>query len=90
MPQHGDRQWGRLPNVYRHAPSMEEIRDHPAFEALPPVASLCVGGPDTHRYVRQDDPLWDLLHAGVLTTGLRRCVACVVRLPRVARPRGWR
>jgi hypothetical protein len=81
MPQHGaptgDRQWGRLPNVYRHAPSMQAIRDQPAFEALPPVASVCVAGPDSHRYVRQDDPLWDRLHEGVLTTGWSPCMVRV-------------
>ena len=68
------REWGRLPNVYRHALSMTQLREDPGLrvEALPPVARLVVAGPASHRYVRQDDDLWRELHQGVLTTGLVR------------------
>ncbi|PRW39169.1 Restriction endonuclease type II-like [Chlorella sorokiniana] len=53
---------------------MEQLRRDPRvpLEGLPPVEQLALAGPESHRYVRQDDPLWDQLHAGVLTTGLVR------------------
>ncbi|KAL4440108.1 hypothetical protein ABPG75_003109 [Micractinium tetrahymenae] len=60
---------GRLPNVFYRAPSMHELRQMAQFEALPPVEAIAVAGPASHRYVRQDDPLWGQLHEGVLTTG---------------------
>lgn len=60
---------GRLPNVYHRAPSMQELRQMTQFEALPPVEAVALAGPASHRYVRQDDPLWSQLHEGVLTTG---------------------
>ncbi|KAL4438693.1 hypothetical protein ABPG77_006297 [Micractinium sp. CCAP 211/92] len=48
---------------------MQELRQMAQFEALPPVEAVALAGPASHRYVRQDDPLWSLLHEGVLTTG---------------------
>ena len=42
--------WGRLPNVHRHAPTMEQLRQGcTAFEALPPVHQLQLAGPESHR-----------------------------------------
>ncbi len=60
---------GVLPNVYHNAVSLEELRRHTHFEALPPLGDVCLGSAASYRYVRQADPLWDHLHAGMLTTG---------------------
>ena len=45
------RLWGRLPNVYRHALTMQQLREDPRvpFEGLPPVEQLVLAGPATHR-----------------------------------------
>ncbi|PSC73441.1 Restriction endonuclease type II-like [Micractinium conductrix] len=64
--------FGRFPNVHFRAPTMEELRQQPTFEALPPAAAVALAGTASARYVRQDDALWGELHAGVLTTGLVR------------------
>ena len=50
------RQWGRLPNVYRHALTMQQLREDPriAFEGLPPVEQLVLAGPSTHRCATAD------------------------------------
>lgn len=48
---------------------MEQLRQLPTFNALPPVESICIAGPPSYRYVRQDDDLWDRLHVGRLTSG---------------------
>jgi len=59
---------GKEPNLNWRATTLEELRADPRFVALPPVEAVHVGGPATFRWVRQDDPLWDALHAGVLTS----------------------
>jgi len=59
---------GRVPNIHWCATSHDELRWHAAFRALPPVEHVRVGGPSTYAHVRQDDPLWSELHAGVLTS----------------------
>lgn len=59
---------GRVPNVHWRATSLDELRAHDHFRALPPVDDVHVGGPRTFAYVRQDDPLWSELHAGVITS----------------------
>lgn len=59
---------GREPNVHWRWTPMEELRRDPRFVALPPASAVHVGGPSTFRWVRQDDPLWEELHEGVLTS----------------------
>eukprot|EP00965_Chrysotila_dentata_P215852 6189039-Pleurochrysis_carterae.AAC.2 len=59
---------GEVPNIEWRALSLDELREHPRFLALPPVLELQMAGPPTFAYVRQDDPLWDELHDGVLTS----------------------
>lgn len=61
---------GRVPNIHWRSMSAEELRSHFAFRALPPVDAVAIGGPSTYAWVRQDDPLWSELHAGVLTSRL--------------------
>ena len=60
---------GMLPNIYVQSITMAELRQLPTFTALPPVESICIAGPSSYRYVRQDDSLWGMLHAGRLTSG---------------------
>lgn len=43
------REWGKLPNVYWRAPTMQQLRDAPQFEALPPVDQVTVVGAASHR-----------------------------------------
>jgi len=59
---------GFEPNIYALAIDVDDLRLHPHFLALPPPRELEIDGPDTWKWVRQDDPLWDALHQGVLTT----------------------
>jgi hypothetical protein len=60
---------GSLPNIYHHALQFDHLRQLPIFTALPPVDSICIAGPSSYRYIRQDDDLWDRLHVGRLTSG---------------------
>lgn len=60
---------GRLPNAFYNAVSWEQLRSVPSFYALPPTDSIMLHGTQSYRYVRQDDPLWDMLHTGLLSTG---------------------
>ena len=70
MPIHHDAPFsGVLPNIYNQALTFDHLRLLPTFTALPPVDSICIAGPSSYRYVRQDDDLWDRLHAGRLTSG---------------------
>ena len=68
------------PNNHRHhasspvqiptsigAISTEELRSHPQVIGLPPADGVQLAGPKSFHWVRQDDPLWDDLHEGVLT-----------------------
>ncbi|KAL4524321.1 hypothetical protein Ndes2437B_g05098 [Nannochloris sp. 'desiccata'] len=60
---------GALPNIYHHALTFDHLRQFPTFTALPPVDSICIAGPSSYRYIRQDDDLWGRLHTGRLTSG---------------------
>lgn len=40
---------GRLPNVYRHAITLEELRQSQCFQALPPVSWIALGGSASYR-----------------------------------------
>ena len=44
------------------------MRSHPRYSSLPPVSSLELAGPNTFRWIRQEEPLWDAVHEGVLTS----------------------
>jgi len=59
---------GSEPNVYWYFVSMDELRSQERFLALPPPSSLEIHGPATWSWVRQDNPLWEQLHWGVLST----------------------
>ena len=59
---------GSSPNVHWRGITMEELRTHPRFISLPPASDVRLAGPETFHYVRQDEPLWDELHDGVLTS----------------------
>mmetsp|Transcript_46346 Transcript_46346/g.89296 ORF Transcript_46346/g.89296 Transcript_46346/m.89296 type:complete len:500 (-) Transcript_46346:387-1886(-) len=59
---------GQIPNIYWCAVDMNELRAHPSFLPLPPPELLQIEGPETWHWVRQDDPLWNELHWGVLST----------------------
>ena len=59
---------GKAPNIHWRAISSDEFRAHPRVIGLPPVSGLALAGPATYDWVRQDDPLWDELHEGVLTS----------------------
>eukprot|EP00928_Gymnodinium_smaydae_P015910 TRINITY_DN15918_c0_g1_i1.p1 TRINITY_DN15918_c0_g1~~TRINITY_DN15918_c0_g1_i1.p1 ORF type:complete len:556 (+),score=62.37 TRINITY_DN15918_c0_g1_i1:100-1767(+) len=59
---------GQIPNIYWNAVTMEELRCNDSFLPLPPPRILQIEGPETWHWVRQDDPLWDELHWGVLST----------------------
>lgn len=59
---------GSNPNVFWKDVSDEQFRAHPRVLPLPPVDGVTLAGPDTFLWVRQDDPLWDELHRGVLTS----------------------
>ena len=59
---------GNHPNIHWRALTDEELRAHPRFVALPPVRQLKMAGPSTFQWVRQDEPLWDDLHEGVITS----------------------
>ena len=61
---------GLLPNVFHAGLSFEELRRSPTFTARPDTDSILLSSsPTSYRYVRQDDPLWGRLHAGMCTTG---------------------
>jgi hypothetical protein len=60
---------GALPNIYHHALNPDHHRHLPTLTALPPVDSICISGPASYRYIRQDDDLWDRLHSGTCTSG---------------------
>ena len=61
--------WGRVPNLYWHAPHDDQLRRHVRFVALPPTNAVTLGSEASYRFVRQGTELWDDLHAGRLTTG---------------------
>ncbi|KAK9803265.1 hypothetical protein WJX72_002909 [[Myrmecia] bisecta] len=61
---------GSIPNLYYRAISMDQLRAHPHFNGLPPVEKVPLYNTQSYRYIRQDNPLWDALHSGVLTTGI--------------------
>lgn len=59
---------GHGPNVHWRGIAIEELRAHPRFISLPPASDVRLAGPETFHYIRQDEPLWDELHDGVLTS----------------------
>ena len=59
---------GTNPNIHWRAISTEELRSHPRVIGLPPADGVQLAGPKSFHWVRQDDPLWDDLHEGVLTS----------------------
>ncbi|GAX72899.1 hypothetical protein CEUSTIGMA_g354.t1 [Chlamydomonas eustigma] len=73
----------KLPNVYWQAISTQQLRHYHSFIALPPATDVTIRGPESYRYVRQEDVLWSSLHAGVLTTG-KLSQALGLREPHVA------
>ena len=78
---------GRNPNIHWRALSTDDFRAHPRVIGLPPVDGIQLAGPQTFWWVRQDDPLWDELHDGVLTS--RHLLAALgMREPRAARASG--
>ncbi|KAK9843298.1 hypothetical protein WJX74_010027 [Apatococcus lobatus] len=60
---------GSFPNLGWNAIGMEELRNLPAFGALPSVWDVSLVNPTSYRYVRQDTDLWDALHQGIVTGG---------------------
>ena len=70
--------FGRTPNVAWRSLSLDALRRHPRFVALPPVEDLCVAGPASLAFVRQDSPLWRDLHDGRVT-GSNVLSACGAR-----------
>lgn len=48
--------------------SMDELRAHPSFKALPPASREAPSVPAELRFFRQDSPQWRALHAGRITT----------------------
>uniref|UniRef100_A0A7S0AMF2 HTH La-type RNA-binding domain-containing protein n=1 Tax=Pyrodinium bahamense TaxID=73915 RepID=A0A7S0AMF2_9DINO len=59
---------GSDPNIDWRAVTMDALRDHARFLALPSPSCLVLSGPAAWRWVRQDDRLWEELHWGVLST----------------------
>ncbi|KAJ9517308.1 hypothetical protein QJQ45_016676 [Haematococcus lacustris] len=60
----------RTPNLFLGAIPTQQLRQyHANFVGLPPVEQLVVQQPDTFRYVRQEERLWEELHAGLITSG---------------------
>ena len=59
---------GSTPNVHWRYVDTEELRAHPRYSSLPPVSSLELCGPASFRWIRQEEPLWDAVHEGVLTS----------------------
>ena len=59
---------GSTPNVHWRYVDTEELRAHPRYLSLPPVSSLELCGPASFRWIRQEEPLWDAVHEGVLTS----------------------
>lgn len=45
--------FGRFPNVHFRAPTMEELRQQPTFEALPPAAAVALAGTASARCARR-------------------------------------
>jgi len=64
----GDLQRGRKPNIAWGAVSMDELRVHPSFVALPSASSVAPSVPAEWRLFRQDSPQWWALHVGRITT----------------------
>ncbi|CAL5218524.1 g212 [Coccomyxa viridis] len=57
---------GLVPNIWWKAVSIDQLRSHPSYAALPAAPPPL--HPSTYRYVRQESPLWSALHNGVLTS----------------------
>jgi hypothetical protein len=59
--------FGNLPDIHWRAISMDHLRMHPLFDALPEYIDKLESLEDV-RYFRQDTWQWDALHAGRCTT----------------------
>lgn len=68
-------QRGRSPNIGWRAITMEELRAHPAFVALPPAHSVLPCNPAELRLFRQDSWQWWECHAGRISTSA--CASCL-------------
>ena len=66
---------GREPNIGWRAISMDELRAHPAFVALPPAHSVLPCSPTELRLFRQDSWQWWEIHAGRISTSA--CASCL-------------
>eukprot|EP00614_Pseudopedinella_elastica_P012309 CAMPEP_0172610314 /NCGR_PEP_ID=MMETSP1068-20121228/30133_1 /TAXON_ID=35684 /ORGANISM="Pseudopedinella elastica, Strain CCMP716" /LENGTH=385 /DNA_ID=CAMNT_0013413989 /DNA_START=59 /DNA_END=1213 /DNA_ORIENTATION=- len=67
--------YGNDPNVYWQAVSMEELRAHPGFNALPPPSDVKLETLQDLTQFRQDSWQWAALHTGRLTTS--KAAACL-------------
>lgn len=61
-------QRGRTPDIAWGAVSMDELRAHPSFVALPPASCVTPSVTAELRLFRQDSPQWCALHEGRITT----------------------
>jgi hypothetical protein len=68
-------QRGFNPNVSWRAVTMQQLRDHPLFIALPPACRVQPSTPSDLRLFRQDSQQWLASHAGRITTSA--CAACL-------------
>jgi len=66
---------GSIANVQWRAISMEDLRRHPQYEALPLPSEVELQSEQDYALFRQDSVEWDLLHAGRLTTS--KAAACM-------------
>ena len=68
-------QRGCTPNVTWRCVSMQQLRAHPSFVALPPPWRVTPTTAADLRLFRQDSQQWSTIHAGRITTSA--CAACL-------------
>ena len=68
-------QRGTVPNIAWRAVTMEELRAHPSFVALPPAATVVPTSAVDLRLFRQDSRQWWAIHAGRISTSA--CASCL-------------
>ena len=68
-------QRGCTPNVAWRCVSMQQLRAHPAFVALPPPWRVTPTTAADLRLFRQDSQQWSAIHAGRITTSA--CASCL-------------
>lgn len=66
---------GWSPNIGWRAVSMGELREHPAFIALPPASRVTPATPADIALLRQDSRQWWACHAGRISTSA--CASCL-------------